>query len=916
MSRAPPNTPQNESVWQRLDLNSLADDDVPFPSSLYNSAPVDPVPRFPDPTLELLAANDVASYFEDVPPNSIERGTTIDNRSTVHPVGVFTPETRNAQLQEFQQLLGDNYSQFQQLFNEYRSQREPAPANVSVFVGNSDPYTQRPTHEESPGPSSPDDVFRYGFPPAADVIKKILSDSNLQTYRLEERFVLLLTFCVTKGILCQAGDFVFPQLFIDMIKLWNDYEPDGFRVIISSLQNNTLPPPSSPPPRDEQKINDGISEQKSREEEPLIEAELIEPGQTSVSDAEAADDQPSPPTTQEYPGREDVFAGLSGIEVEAATDLAVAPRPRQAQALQNHEEAIQNNIATSSRQDEEEKKEEIAIAEAFDDPREQQSESLQSSESLQPGHQQLVNQVGAQLRHHRGEVNSMRRTYEELQDDFVNGPRTPVRGDEESHTAYVSQQLEATPATRSRRRSAVVPIQNIVVSDEDDGESTDEPVLPATRRDTRRPPPRSSSSSSNGRSSPPLSVIGEILDVPPEAAEADGPERIGGRQRAYNPLRVDDESAWAQRARQRASYWTKRLAVMKEQGIITNDDWDGTPITPDQWNNRRGSSVLRDLFKRDRLVEYQAYRRDIQRQMNERDGTQIRDDLVPPPFDKKGRKGRGGKKRNNPVAVKNAKKGNYKKGDTRLDDVIDFGKSAPAASARQILDRMNLAKLTRKGRGLLEKHYHVFMVSPKSVAWVNNDSGSAHYLSTMTARIALMTLLFLANPKHGDALREGLAELVYQLGFEDIFNLFRFQPQFIPKKYADLFTGKDVVQGGLRWNKTGRPRRFASFVDQWTKKAAENPDELKITVLILNSLIQLQLIDNLHASVEMGGRVKTAPPAYNEDGINGTVALVSNLGIDLEDILTLQKDIKASFRENIDYFMSHAAHRLYARQDS
>ena len=912
MSRAPPNTPQSQGVWRRFNWDSPVDDEK-FPSSLYDAAPFNPDLGFNYRTLQLLAADDGTSAVEDVPPNSIYNGTTVNNNHSVaQPLDVFAQRDGN-----YLEALQAQAYQLGQVLGDYYNQREPRPTNVNVFMGNND--VQLPIREEGSTPSS-SSSFRYEFPEAADMIKKILADSNLPTYRLEERFVLFLTFCVTRGILCQAGDFVFPQLFIDMIKLWNDYEPDGFRVIISSLQNNTLPPPSAPPPRDEQKINDVTSEQKSHEEEPLIEEELVEPGQTSVSDVKADDDQSSPPTTQEYPGQEDVFAGLPDIEVEAAADPAVAPRPRQVQTLQNHEEAIQNNIATSSRQDEEEKKEEIAITEAFDDPREQQSESLQSSESLQPGHQQLVNQVGAQLRQRHEEVKSMRRTYEELQDDFVNGPRTPVRGDEESHTAYVSQQLEATPATRSRRRSAVVPIQNIVISDEDDGESTDEPVLPATRRDTRRPPPQSSSPpispSSNGRSSPPRSVIREILDVPPEAAEAEGPERIGGRQRAYNPLRVDDESAWAQRARQRASYWTKRLAVMKEQGIITDDDWDGTPITSDQWNNRRGSSVLRDLFKRDRLVEYQAYRRDIQRQMNERDGTQIREDLVPPPFDKKGRKARGGKKRNNPTAAKNTKKGNYKKGDTRLDDVIDFGKSAPAASARQILDRMNLTKLTRKGRGLLEKHYHVFMVSPKSVAWVNNDSGSAHYLSTMTARIALMTLLFLANPKYGDALREGLAELVYQLGFEDIFNLFRFQPQFIPKKYADLFTGKDAIQGGLRWNKKGRPRRFASFVDQWTKKAAENPDELKITMLILNSLIQLQLIDNLHASIEMGGRVKTAPPAYNEDGINGTVALVSNLGIDLEDILTLQKDIKTSFSENIDYFMSHAAHRLYARQDS
>ena len=876
MSRAPPNSPQSESAWQRFNPHSHSDE-LKFPTSLlYSSSNFNPDIGLSDPTLELLrAGNDDMASVEDVIPNSIHQRTTANDRSTaqsVQPVDIYRHQERD-QLEEWKAQA----YQFGRVLNDYYEQREPAPPpNVNVFVGNSD-STQLPGHEESSAPSS-SSSFRFEFPAAADAIKKILAESNLQTYRIEERFILLLTFCVTRGILCQAGDFVFPKLFIDMITLWNNYEPDGFRVVISSLQNNTLPTPIVPA-RDEQKVDEGAPAQ---------------PSQTQVSESKAADEQQlSLPTTEEYVPEQDIFADLAEIN-EAGEDLEISnaeaepearPRTQQTQTLQSQE--IQNSIATSSRQHTEEEKEEIAITEAFDDPREQ-------SESLQPGHRQLVHEVSADLGRRREEMKAIQRTYAQLEDEFLTGPQTPVQENEDDHVAYVTQQFEATPSTRTRQSSSRVSTetkQRIVVSDED-SESPDEPIL---RTNNRSPEPSPAS----------------------PGAEIEGPERIGGRQRAYNPLRVDNESGWAQRAQQRAGYWTKRLAVMKEQGIITDDDWDGTPITPDQWNNRRGGSVLRDLFKRDRLVEYQAYRRDIQRQTNERDGTQIREDLMPPPFDRKGRKGRGGKKRKNTTTGTAVKGGNYKQGATRLDDVIDFGKSHPAASARQVMNQMNMAKLTRKGRGLLQKQFHVFIVSPKSVAWVDNDSGSGHYLSTVTAKIALMTFLFLANPKYGDALREGIAELVYQLGFEDIFNLFRFQPQFIPKKYADLFTGKDAVQGGPRWNKTGRPRRFASFVDQWTKKAAEkNPDQLKITVLILNALIQLQLIDNLHSSIEMGGRVKTAPPAYNEDGVNGTVALVSNLGIDLEDILTLQKDIKASFHENIDYFMSHAAHRLYARQDS
>jgi len=807
----------------------------------------------------------------------------------------------------------------QQLSNDMRNAYSLPPSGgfqtpmvVNIDVGGvNGSRDQRPDDQSQHGQSS-SSVFRYEFPDAANVVRKILNDSNLPTYRLEERFVLLLTFAVTRGIMCSASDFAFPQLFIDMINLWNEQESDGFRMIMSALQTNTLAASPLTPAHEEKKE--------------------VGPSTSEQPDVDLPGPDPDLPSTQEYEDDtkqiDDVFGELPPLN-EAADDLVENTSPRLlTPQLSNDANEVSGRLLT------EEQNLDVAVAQ-FQDPRtvrrpyEDDADEGDAEEassvppedddiqeiSLQPGHQAVVDGTRESLRNTRDALVDIKQAHDDAERDFLDVDQEEDSSERnDDHTANVTQRFEATPSSHRRSRTTRSGVPSVPVVPVD----SDEEPIAVPRRGRRERGPRSNGGVPSAASLPLQQEEGEEEGGGERGSIQPNSTQSGNRQRAYNSLRVDDHSAWATRAKQRADYWTRRLASMKDEGVITDDDWDGTPITADQWNNRRGSQVLRDLFKRDRLVEYQAYRRDVQRQINERDATQIRDNVSVPPFDHKGKRGGRGQKRGSKFGTQPTPTTAYKKAPVKLDEIIDFGASSPKASARQIMAQMTMTKLTKRGRGLLQKQYHVFIVSPRSVAWVNGDSGSAHYLSTITARIALMTFLFLANPKYGDALRPGLSELVYQLGFEDIFNLFRFQPQYIPRKYVDLFTGKDTVVTGstVRWNKTGQPRRFASFVDQWTKRVAQTPEELKIAILILNGLIQLQLVDNLHSSVEMGGRVKTAPPAFNDDGVSGTVSLVSNLGIDVGDILTLQTDIKATFHENIDYFMSHAAHRLYARQDS
>lgn len=411
------------------------------------------------------------------------------------------------------------------------------------------------------------------------------------------------------------------------------------------------------------------------------------------------------------------------------------------------------------------------------------------------------------------------------------------------------------------------------------------------------------------------------LPVPPPASSPLPPPQsassVENRRRGYVMLAVGDGSKWAARAAARADYWTRRLTSMKASGAIGDDAWDGTPITAKQWNEKTGSPVLRDLFTRDRLVEYQAHRRELLREAKDGQRTMSPNDPPPIPFDPKGRRAR---KRNSAISLPVYLNTNprFKRGAVNMDDRMDFGVSMPGMTLREMLDKTSIEKWTKKGRGMLEKNFHLLIVNPKSVPLVGDDSGDAHFMSTTTAKICLRTYLFFANPAYGDPLFPGISETVFQVGFEDIFNLFRAQPQLIPVKFIDLFAGSSSTydfETNKRWTKRGTPRKFSSSVDPWTRKIITYADDFKQMVFILNGFVQFQVADEAHAGLSVGKPESSILTLFNPDDMGGTVAMLVNLGIPVDSLLEIITMIKLTLDENIDYFMRHAIHRLTAKRD-
>lgn len=416
------------------------------------------------------------------------------------------------------------------------------------------------------------------------------------------------------------------------------------------------------------------------------------------------------------------------------------------------------------------------------------------------------------------------------------------------------------------------------------------------------------------RSQPSVSSLQSSISQPSPVQPAPPGEN---RRRGYVMLAVDDGSKWAARAAARADYWTRRLTSMKASGAIGDDAWDGTPITAKQWNEKTGSPVLRDLFTRDRLVEYQAHRRELLREA--KDGQRIVSPNDPPPipFDPKGRRAR---KRNAamPLPVYLNTNPRFKRGAVNMDDRMDFGVSMPGMTLREMLDKTSIEKWTKKGRGMLEKNFHLLIVNPKSVPLIGDDSGDAHFMSTTTAKICLRTYLFFANPAYGDPLFPGISETVFQVGFEDIFNLFRAQPQLIPVKFIDLFAGSSSTydfETNKRWTKRGTPRKFSSSVDPWTRKIITYADDFKQMVFILNGFVQFQVADEAYAGLSVGKPESSILTLFNPDDMGGTVAMLVNLGIPVDSLLEIITMIKLTLDENIDYFMRHAIHRLTAKRD-
>ena len=385
------------------------------------------------------------------------------------------------------------------------------------------------------------------------------------------------------------------------------------------------------------------------------------------------------------------------------------------------------------------------------------------------------------------------------------------------------------------------------------------------------------------------------------------PQEIRGR-REYHTLSVDDGSEWARRAQKRADYWTEKLADMKQKGLLSAADWNGQPITAKQWNEKSGSAVLREMFARDRLVEYQAYRRaEIKKreteQFNIKPGS---GDRVQ--FERKRRRG--------------GRRGAWKQLGTQrrkfdLDTPFMYpsGKQgiSRVTSLRDVIGERGAGNILKSGKGILNKTVHS-LLSPGFLKLASPSSEeNRSYIRKTAAKNALSVLLYLVNLAPRDEIVAGLADVAYRIGFEDIYNLFRLIPSSIPLRYRVLFSddaGGHDLSSDYAWNKKGAKRKFASFTDPETRQAAEYPDTLKIAAVLVNGLIELQIAEDLTRHFSKVPDPDDVKKLFTVDYIQKIIATLKSIGLDSSRILPIQEETKTKFNGNVILFMQKASRRL------
>lgn len=384
-------------------------------------------------------------------------------------------------------------------------------------------------------------------------------------------------------------------------------------------------------------------------------------------------------------------------------------------------------------------------------------------------------------------------------------------------------------------------------------------------------------------------------------------------------LTIGDGGKWDARATERAAFWTRQLREARAAGRIGDDEWDGQDITPKQWNERTGTAYLRELFTRDRNNVYQAHRREM-----------IRGNITEAKFDPFSQKG---SVPTEPVEGALSTKSRKRKMraislrpmralPSRIDErtvVIPAAEGMDAGlQLSDILRSMDPQKTFRVGKGLLDNSIHrrIMRVHNVPAPMPRKKKRSVPGNGTMIrqelveaescARAALEVLLFFANPEHGDAIIQGSSDVVYQLSFDDIFNLFRLQPELIPKLHKDKFVDSPStanVSTIKRWNSKSVQGKFADSGRRIAKEAQQGDDFFKVIYLAVNALVQLVVNEIDPASAD------------HSDVLNSQNLLRAVLGMEENERTQLVATISATLDENIDSFLRHAGRRLSLRRD-
>lgn len=740
---------------------------------------------------------------------------------------------------------------------------DPIPGIVPMIVS-SQGQPRVPLQGEAEEKKQSDFTFKFDAKAAVQVALDTAKLSENGRYSVDEKLLLYLSFFFLTGFTCPFADFEWSRLSSNMNALWEKEYPGGLREAVAQLRRPEVAGSEAPV---SMAASVAAAEQKQTEEKK----------------------EPSPENEEE-----DLFDDLAPIN-EAAKEYQSIH-----EAMEDYREAIESRVARVG--------DEQGVL-VVDRP------------------SQLAEAVIADARS-RIEVDSQETDTEEDEEKKVDSRNLRDLLVSEAEAEDAKEVEFIRPVQRTRRTR---PFSHAEIIAEDEAEREARSLVDAESvadGDVVNNSDHEAKEEDEGDTGEGNSELDEIKAEQKQERPQES-KSVPSRRRGYVTLAVDDGSKWAQRASARAAYWTRQLAELKRQGHINDEDWDGSEVTAKQWNEKSGSPRLRAMFTRDRLVEYQAHRREMIRGASEGEGARrtggqdvinVQADQLPSiPFDPKVRRSRKRKVPSGLVAGQPVVSGVtaplFKRGPLVLDESIDFGKSMPAMTLRELLQKTNITKWSAKGHGLLEKAYHTLIVNPRRIPLVG-DNGDAHFMSTMVSKVCLRTMLFLANPEHGEPLMQGISSVVFQVGFEDIFNLFRVQPQYIPAKYTDLFMASAStydLSSGRRWNKPGTPRKFASFVDQWTRKILTFQDEFKQMILLLNGLIQFQVADEAYSGLTVGKSDSAIMSLFNPDDMGGTVALLVYLGVAADNLLDIISMIKLTFEDNINYFMRHALSRLSAR---
>lgn len=370
--------------------------------------------------------------------------------------------------------------------------------------------------------------------------------------------------------------------------------------------------------------------------------------------------------------------------------------------------------------------------------------------------------------------------------------------------------------------------------------------------------------------------------VPPPVPRFDARGRRGRR----TALRIGDGGDWHQRAITRASALTKTLQDLLRRGQIDSSQYDGQPITPEQWNNPSivSGAYLKGVIRRDRATEYQAHRR-----------AQIR------------KRAYGGEdittrssKRTRQEATENV---TYVGGRGVLFDAPVFD---DITTRDEFVDTFGKRKKPSLGEdGFLNSSLRK-LFELRSAKTVLPPSISATDIKTITDTVATACawcLLYFSNPLHADRLVRGLSAVVFEMTYEDVVELLQNNPFLIPDSQRALFEEPTFSLRALRQARGKKNRKTHGNINHF------DPDVVKLAYMIVNGFIQLVIFDKigeLFAGIDEHTKPAILTHAFLNDDLPKTRTLLNNFSFNDTEIDRIKQEIPTTVNENISQFIAQS----------